>query len=282
MSNSTHLKIAIQGIPGAFHHVAAQRLFPNQSLEIVSAKTFEKLLERIHDREQTDCGLMAIENTISGSLLGNYQLLNASGLRVGGEVYLRIVQNLLVLPGVDLHELREVYSHPVALVQCRPFFKRFPKIKLISAEDTALSAKRVRQWGKRKIGAIAPTLAAEMYGLEVAAAGIETYTRNHTRFLLLERRDGSLPKGGNKVSLCFQLGHHVGGLANVLNAFALHRANLTKIQSVPLLDSHFEYLFFVDFLLEADGDLDGIMNVLQKHTRELRLLGRYTPWSEED
>lgn len=274
------LRIAIQGIPGAFHHVAAQRLFPDRSLEIVPARSFDKLLERIHDRAQTDCGLMAIENTISGSLLNNYQLLNESGLRIGGEVYLRIVQNLMVLPGVKIEELREVYSHPVALVQCRPFFKNFPKIKLISAEDTALSAKRVQKWGKRKIGAIAPALSAEMYGLEIAAAGIETYKRNHTRFLLLERRDGTLPKGGNKVSLCFTLGHHVGGLANVLNAFALHRANLTKIQSVPLLDSHFEYRFFVDFLLEADGDLDGIMNVLQKHTRQLQILGRYRPWTE--
>ena len=274
-------KVAIQGVPGAFHHVAAKRYFSGETVDIVSAKTFDKLLERVADRDQADCGLMAIENTIAGSLLNNYQILNASGLRVGGEVYLRIEQNLMVLPGVKIEELREVYSHPVAIHQCRKFFKKYPKIKLIDAEDTALSAKRVRKRGKRSVGAIAPGLSAEMYGLEIIAAGIETYKRNHTRFLVLERRDGTVQTTGNKVSLCFTLGHRVGSLAMILNAFALHNANLTKIQSVPLLDSHFEYFFFVDFLLEDDGDLEGIINVLRKHTRELRVLGRYVAGERE-
>lgn len=275
----TPLKTVIQGIPGAFHHIAANKYFPGRDLELVPARTFEDLVEQV---PHNDAALMAIENTIAGSLLNNYQLLNLSKLHITGEVYLRIQQNLLVLNGTPIEELREVYSHPVAITQCRKFFRDYPKVKLIETEDTAQSAQMVADRGKRKIGAIASTLAGELYGLEVAAASIETYKRNHTRFLVLSDSPNEALPPHPKVSLCFALSHRIGSLAQILTTLAIHRANLTKIQSVPMLDTNFEYLFFVDFLLDQPEDLEGILSVLDRHVSWLRLLGVYSKGLREE
>ena len=272
------LKTVIQGIPGAFHHIAANKYFPNRDLELVPAQTFEDLVRLV---PKNDVALMAIENTIAGSLLNNYQLLNLSELHIVGEVYLRIQQNLLVLEGTPIEDLREVYSHPVAITQCRKFFRNYPKVKLIETEDTAQSAQMVAERGKRKIGAIASTLAGELYGLEVAAAGIETYKRNHTRFLVLRDTPNEPVPSLNKVSVCFALSHRIGSLAQILTTLAIHRANLTKIQSVPMLDTNFEYLFFVDFLLDRSEDLEGILSVMERHVSWQRLLGVYAKGERE-
>ena len=167
-------RIAIQGVPGAFHHIAARRFFNDKNLEIIPADTFEELMVKAEDKLQTDRALMAIENTIAGSILNNYQLLNHSNLHIVGEVYLRIQQNLMVFPGVKIEDLTEVYSHPVAIAQCHKFFQQYPHVKLIESEDTALSAKRVRDGQLKNTGAIASSLAAEMYDLEMIGKSIET------------------------------------------------------------------------------------------------------------
>ena len=274
-TNSATKRIVIQGIPGAFHEIATRHFFKNENLKIVSADTFEDLMEITADQELSDGALMAIENTISGSLLNNYQLLHQSNLQIVGEVFLRIQQNLMVLPGQKIEAVTEVYSHPVAIAQCRKFFKAFPHIKLVESEDTASSAKMVQDKKIMHAGAIASSLAAEIYGLEIIAEEIETYKKNHTRFLVLTNDKTYMAKEFDKVSLCFTLPHAVGSLRDVLAVLALNRANLTKIQSVPLLDSAFEYLFFVDFLLENQEEFGSIMNLIKKHTRHLRVLGAY-------
>lgn len=268
-------RIVIQGVPGAFHHIAARRFFKNDKMDIVPADTFDELIAKASDKNQSDLALMAIENTIAGSILNNYQLINQSDLHIVGEVYLRIQQNLMVLPGVKIEDITEVYSHPVAIYQCTKFFKQYPHIKLIEAEDTALSAKRLVDDNLTKVGAIASSLAAEMYGLDMIGESIETFKKNYTRFLVLSRSESPLTNDFNKVSICFTLPHEVGSLHQVLAALALCKANLTKIQSAPLLDSEFEYLFFVDFLLDENKDFESIINVIQKHTKHLRILGTY-------
>ncbi len=268
-------RIAIQGVSGAFHHIAARRFFKDQKLEIIPADTFDSLMIKAEDTSITDHALMAIENTIAGSILNNYQLLNHSKLHIVGEVYLRIQQNLMVLPGVKVEDLKEVYSHPVAIAQCQKFFQQYPHIKLIESEDTALSAKRVQDGQLKDTGAIASVLAAEMYGLDMIGESIETYKKNYTRFLVLDRVESPENNDFDKVSICFTLPHEVGSLHQVLAALALCKTNLTKIQSAPLLDSEFEYLFFVDFLLDENKDFESIINVIKKHTLELRILGTY-------
>jgi prephenate dehydratase len=268
-------RIAIQGVSGAFHHIAARRFFKDQKLEIIPADTFDSLMVKAEDTSITDHALMAIENTIAGSILNNYQLLNHSKLHIVGEVYLRIQQNLMVLPGVKIEDLKEVYSHPVAIMQCQKFFQQYPHVKLIESEDTALSAKRVRDGQLKDTGAIASVLASEMYGLDMIGKSIETYKKNYTRFLVLDRTESPVNTEFDKVSICFTLPHEVGSLHQVLAALALCKTNLTKIQSAPLLDSEFEYLFFVDFLLDENKDFDSIINVIKKHTLELRILGTY-------
>ncbi len=268
-------RIAIQGVSGAFHHIAARRFFKDKELEIIPADTFDELMIKAEDKSITDHALMAIENTIAGSILNNYQLLNHSKLHVVGEVYLRIQQNLMVMPGVKVEDLTEVYSHPVAIAQCQKFFQQYPHVKLIESEDTALSAKRVRDGQLKNTGAIASSLAAEMYGLEMIGQSIETYKKNYTRFLVLDRTESPVNTDFDKVSICFTLPHEVGSLHQVLGALALCKTNLTKIQSAPLLDSEFEYLFFVDFLLDENKDFESIINVIKKHTLELRILGTY-------
>ena len=273
-TNTLQKRIVIQGVPGAFHEIASRYFYKGESIKIVPADTFDELIDTTSDLEQADGALMAIENTISGSLLYNYQLLNKSDLNIVGEVSLRIRQNLMVLPGQKIEDLTEVYSHPVAIAQCRKFFKQYPHIKLIEAEDTALSAKRVWENQMKHAGAIASSLAASMYKLDIINHSIETYKSNFTRFLVLST-DESKVNDFNKVSICFSLPHEAGSLSSVLTGLSLNNANLTKIQSVPLPDSGFEYLFFVDFLLEETKDFDSIINVLQKHTSQLRILGKY-------
>ena len=268
-------RIVIQGGPGAFHHIAARRFFQNKTMDIVAAETFDDLMVIAADEQQSDYALMAIENTIAGSILNNYQLINHSDLHIVGEVFLRIQQNLMVLPGVKIEDLTEVYSHPVAIMQCRKFFQQYPHVKLIEADDTALSAKRLQDEQLKTVGAIASSLAAEMYDLDIIGESIETFKKNYTRFLVLDRKESPVNTDFDKVSLCFTLPHKTGSLHQVLGALALCNTNLTKIQSAPLLDTEWEYLFFVDFLLEENKDFSSIINVIQKHTHHLRILGTY-------
>ena len=313
------LKIAIQGVHGAFHEIAARSFHPTDAIEVVPADTFAELVRKVESGE-ADAAVMAIENTIAGSLLGNYNLLNESDLRIRGEVFLRIKQNLMALKGVKLEDLKSVHSHPIALQQCVEFFQHYPHIKLVEATDTALVAKQIQEKGSRKIGAVASILAAEMYDMDVLAESIETYKKNYTRFLYLTKNEAitdsfnqdsskyldvedKMPRVGdlgrnpqsdiqntegvhfsqksfivrdfNKVSTVFTTQHKVGSLHKALDTLALNGCNLTKIQSAPIMDKPWEYMFFVDFTLDDISNYIPTMNALKAETGELRILGEY-------
>lgn len=290
-STSKPTRVAIQGYAGAFHEIAARYCFTGQDLEIVPAHTFKELIGKVEAQQQADFGLMAIENTLAGSLMYNYELLHQSALSVTGEVFLRIKQNLLTLPGARMEQLEEVHSHPVAIAQCRDFFAQYPHIKLVETADTALSARDVRDWGRPEIGAIASTLAAELYQLELLAESIETNKKNHTRFLVLEPRsaEDALPRmdarlaeielaGGQpraKVSLCFSVGHEVGSLHKVLAVLSAYNVNLTKIQSAPIIGQPWEYQFYIDFVMEGQLGHEQAIDAIRPLTHNFKLLGVY-------
>jgi len=269
-------RIVIQGYPGAFHEIATRCYYPKDTIEIVAADTFDELVEVVETGTRADGGLMAIENTIAGSLLNNYQLLNNSDLRITGEVFLRIRQNLMALPGQKIEDLKEVHSHPIAIEQCRPFFKKHQHIKLIAMEDTALSAKRIREGELKGIGAIASSLAADRYKMNLLAEGIETNKKNFTRFLVVDKEAPTIvPAEINKISICFSVPHKAGSLHQALKVLADYQANMTKVQSVPLIGEAWRYIFFIDFILEKYNDLSAIIEQLGLHTAGLKILGQY-------
>jgi len=269
------LRVAIQGVPGAFHDIAARHFFGADRVDIVPAHTFRQLVEQV-ENGAADTGLMAIENTIAGSIIGNYRLLTASKLRAVGEVYLRIRQNLMALPGQRIEDVREVHSHPIAIAQCDEFFAQHPHIRLVEMEDTALSAQRIAQQQIKGVGAIASSLAASMYGLELLAESIETNKLNFTRFLVLERMaEVQTTTNPDKISLFFSLSHEVGSLHKVLAALAAHGANLTKIQSAPIEGRPWEYFFFVDFVNEEGAEWQTAVEAIRPFTHSLEVLGAY-------
>ncbi len=270
-----NLRVAIQGVPGAFHDIASRHFFGADRVKIVPAHTFRQMVEQV-ENDAADTGLMAIENTIAGSIIGNYRLLTASKLRAVGEVYLRIRQNLMALPGQRIEDLREVHSHPIAIAQCDEFFAQHPHIRLVEMEDTALSAQRIAEQQLTGVGAIASHLAASMYGLDLLAESIETNKQNFTRFLVLERMAEALPVlAADKVSLFFSLSHEVGSLHKVLAALSAHGANLTKIQSAPIEGRPWEYFFFVDFVTEESGEWQAAVEAIRPFTHSLEVLGAY-------
>ncbi len=269
------LRVAIQGVPGAFHDIAARHFFGADRVEIVPAHTFRQLVEQV-ESGTADTGLMAIENTIYGSIISNYRLLTASKLRAVGEVYLRIRQNLMALPGQRIEDLKEVHSHPIAIAQCDEFFAQHPDIRLVEMEDTALSAQRIAHQQLKGVGAIASSLAASMYGLDLLAESIETNKQNFTRFLVLERQEVTESiVAADKVSLFFSLSHEVGSLHKVLAALAAHGANLTKIQSAPIEGRPWEYFFFVDFVNEEGANWQSAVEAIRPFTHSLEVLGAY-------
>ncbi len=276
MDTVTVKDVAIQGYPGAFHEIAARFYFDDQPIKIVPADTFEEVVSIVENNAGADAGLMAIENSIAGSLLYNYNLINRSSLQISGEVYLRIKQNLLVLPGVGVNDLKEVHSHYMAIAQCKEYFKSYPHIKLVETKDTAESARMISEQEQTKIGAIASDLAAEMYGLEMIGESIETNKLNYTRFIVL-RHFMNVPhdNGFNKVSISFAVSHKTGSLYRALQVFDSHNANMTKIQSTPIAGRPWEYLFFVDFLLEDTSQFGAIIQGLSETTLGLKILGKY-------
>jgi prephenate dehydratase len=270
-------KIAIQGVHGAFHEIAARNYHIDEQLEIVPADTFDEVVNLV-ENSKTDGGMMAIENTIAGSILRNYGLLNNSSLKITGEVFLRIRQNLMALPGQDIHDLHEVHSHPIAIQQCEEFFEQYPHIKLIEASDTALVAKQIQQQKKKSIGAIGSELAAEIYGMNILAPSIETHKNNYTRFLALHHphsKESIITTDFDKVSICLTLKHEVGSLYRLLGALVDCSANMTKIQSAPLPDSPWEYLFFIDFVMEDTSQYKKLLEFIKPLTKNLRILGEY-------
>ncbi len=267
------MKIAIQGETGCFHEVAARQYFSYDEIEIVPCSTFDLELSTLKGGD-ADFAVMAIENARSGSILYNYTLIRESGMKILGEHNLRIRQNLMALPGQLITDIREIRSHPIALAQCMTFLNQFPGMTLIESDDTAGSAKQISENKVKGVAAIAPSHAAEIYGLEILAPGIETYKQNYTRFLVV----GNEEKGnarGNKVSICFSTGHKPGSLAKVLVKLAELEINLSKIQSVPRLNLEWEYMFYLDLELNKNTKSDIIKRVLDKYTSNLEILGVY-------
>lgn len=270
------LKVCIQGYAGAFHEIAARFCFKEEQIEIVPAHTFDDLVQKVELQEEVDLGMMAIENTLAGSLMHNYKLLNDSNLKIIGEVYLRIKQNLMALPGTKIEDLFEVRSHPIAIAQCREYFRQYPQIRLVETVDTALSAKNIREGNLEGIGAIASTLAAELYDMDILTEGIETNKKNHTRFLILQRTDKTPEmQHANKVSLCFSVDHEVGSLYKVLAVLAAYNVNLTKIQSAPIIGKPWEYMFFLDFVAEGNVSHHQAIDAIRPITNNLNILGMY-------
>jgi prephenate dehydratase len=267
------MKIAIQGEAGSFHEVAAIQYFNYDEIEIVPCSTFDLELNTLKNGD-VDFAVMAIENARSGSILYNYTLIRESGMKILGEHNLRIKQNLMALPDQKITDIREIRSHPIAIAQCMTFLNQFPGITLIESDDTAGSARQISESGVKGVAAIAPSHAAEIYGLEILASGIETYKQNYTRFLVV----GIEEKGntrGNKVSICFSTGHKPGSLAKVLVKLAELEINLSKIQSVPRLNGEWEYMFYLDLELNKNTKSDIIKRVLDKYTSNLEILGVY-------
>ena len=269
-------KVAIQGYPGAFHEIAARLYYQDEDIEIVAADTFDEVVAKVENNAGADAGLMAIENSIAGSLLYNYNLLNRSSVSISGEVYIRIKQNLLALPGVAIDELEEVHSHYMAIAQCKEFFKQFPSIKLVETVDTAQSARHISQNKLTKIGAIASELAGQMYHLNVLQEGIETNKRNYTRFIVLDHfMNTPSNQPFNKVSVSFAVSHETGSLHRALKVLCDAGANLTKIQSAPIPGRPWDYLFFADFILETTDTFGDIIAGLSDYAKGLKILGRY-------
>jgi prephenate dehydratase len=260
-------KIAIQGGYGAFHEIAAHHYFKNDEIEILPRNTFRDMVTTLKDR-QCDFGIMAIENSLAGSIIPNYNLIINSNMHITGEIYLRIKQNLVAMPGVKLSELQEVYSHPMAILQCQNFFDKHKHIRLIESMDTALSAQEVADKGARDIGAISSRLAAEKYGLEIISESIETNKMNYTRFLILsENGIVTPPEKVNKASIFFTVAHKFGSLSKILSILSYYEINLAKIQSMPIVGKDWEYMFFVDVEI----------NDYSMYKRSLEAIGPFTP-----
>jgi prephenate dehydratase len=267
------MKIAIQGETGCFHEVAARQYFNYDNIDIVPCSTFDLTIGSVLTGN-ADYAVMAIENARSGSILQNYTLIRESGMKMLGEHNLRIIQNLMALPGQTLGDIHEVRSHPIALAQCMDFLKQYPAWTLIESDDTAGSAKQVSENKLKGIAAIASSEAARIYGLDIIAPGIETYKQNYTRFLVIGPEDRGNKKG-NKVSICFSTGHKPGSLAKVLVKLAEMEINLSKIQSVPRLNGDWQYMFYCDLELPKDTNSDVIKRVLRDYTSDLEILGVY-------
>ncbi len=267
------MKIAIQGEKGSFHEVAARLYFNNESFDIVPCTTFDLTLIAVNEK-RADYAVMAIENARSGSILYNYNLIRESGMKILGEINLRIRQNLMALPGQSLISIREIRSHPIALSQCMTYLNHMQGVTLVESDDTAGSARYISENKLKGIATIASSTAADIYGLEIIAPGIETYKKNYTRFLIMGNKENE-NMDGNKVSICFSTGHKPGSLAAVLLRLAELDINLSKIQSVPRLNGEWEYMFYLDLELDADHDIGLIKNVLENYTTNLDVLGIY-------
>ncbi len=267
-------RVSIQGYEGSFHQVAAQQYF-GKKVEVIPCATFREVVKIAENKKESDAGVMAIENSIAGSILANYNLLQKSSLRIVGEVYLTIRQNLLVNPGVELSDIREVHSHPMAIQQCLGYLDRF-NWKLVETEDTALSAKHIHQHRSRHAAAIASRLAAELFSLEILAPNIHTLKHNYTRFLVLQREQaGKKLLTGDKASVNFNTDHSRGSLAKVLTRIADGGINLSKLQSFPIPGSDWKYSFLADMEFDSMDQFNEVIEAIKPITDHLKIYGVY-------
>lgn len=266
--------IAIQGIKGSFHHEVAQLYFSNNA-EVVECVSFDGTVESLL-KGDSDYSVMALENSIAGSIIPNYALIDTHNLHIVGEHYLDIQHHLMALNGQSIEEITEVHSHPMALLQCKLFFKDFPLIKLVEAKDTADVAKQITKKNLKGIAAIASKNAARLYGLNILAASIQTIKQNETRFVIVKREHIDVEqKGLNKASLKFELDHKRGSLATLLNVLSDCKLNLTKIQSLPKIETPWKYAFFVDVTFHDYKDYEKASAIMQLMAENFKVLGEY-------
>lgn len=271
-------RVAIQGIRASFHEEAAFRYF-GENIETVECNTFKQTFEALKNGD-ADYVVMAIENSIAGSILPNYSLLLSYNFPVVGEVYLPIQLHLMALPGVAFEDVKTAMSHPIAIRQCVDFFDEFPHIKVVESNDTAACARRIREEQLTDTVAIANTLAAKLYGLDILERRIESNKKNFTRFLILTTHDNAGKVEPNKASLCFQVSNEVGALAKVLNILAEEGVNMSKIQSMPVLGKRNEYNFYVDVEWSEQKQYDTSIRQILKYTHNFNILGEYKRYEE--
>lgn len=267
--------ISIQGIKGSFHHEAVNRFFQNEKVEIIDSPTFKTVVRDVINGK-ANYGMMAIENSIAGAILPNYSLITKHWLHIVGEVVLPIKHHLLALPGETLDSISEVRTHPMALLQCENFLEKYPDWKLLSKDDTATCAYNIHSKKMKGIATIGSKLAAEMYQLQVLSENIHDVSDNYTRFYLLSPQTEKV-ENFTKASLYFTTDHTMGSLAKVLNILANHQMNITKIQSVPLSGSVFQYSFHADIITPGGND-DNYRRALEEiknNTNFLHILGEY-------
>jgi prephenate dehydratase len=266
--------IAIQGIKGSFHHSVAEQYFDGKP-SLLECMTFDVLVDSVLD-QTSDVAVMAIENSIVGSIIPNYALIDTHNLSIIGEYYLDIQHNLMVLSGQNIQDITEVHSHPMALLQCKEFFKPYPNIKLVEAKDTADVAKSISENKIKGIATIASKTASKLYGLDVLAGSIQTIKHNETRFVIVKsdnqnKRDPDV----NKASLKFELDHKRGSLAAILNVLSDCKINLTKIQSLPKLNAPWKYAFFIDVTFEKFSDYEKAKTIVNIMAENFKILGEY-------
>lgn len=266
-------KISIQGYEGSFHQIAAQEFF-GKEVKVIPCATFREVVKIASNSKESDGGCMAIENSIAGSILPNYTLLQKSKLKITGEIYLQIHQNLMVNPGVLLEDIREVHSHPMALLQCMDFLEEHAPWKLVETEDTALSAKNLHQHRGRHIAVIASKLAAELFHLKIIAPKIQSNKNNYTRFLFVQPAAPE-NKEADKASINFHTDHSKGSLVKVLSKIAEEGINLSKLQSVPIPEKEWKYSFHADMEFDSMNQFENVMEKIKSLTESLTVLGVY-------
>ena len=276
-------KVAIQGIGGCNHYIAAKLFFKNDEIETIDCDTFKELAEHVV-KDPSKLGIMAIENTIAGSLLQNYKILKENKLVIVGEYKLRITHALVAMPGVEIRDIKEINTHPMAFMQCEEFLNTLPNVKLVEKEDTAGSARWIKENNLRDHAAICPAGAAELYGMNVLADGIETNKRNFTRFLILANRDvaGEVlrelsvePENVNKSSMVFTLPHTSGSLSKVLAVLSFYDMNLSMIQSMPIVGEEWRYQFYVNLLFTDYRRYRQSIDAILPLTKDFEILGEY-------
>ena len=266
--------IAIQGIKGSFHHQVSQHYFSPEA-DVIECMSFDGSVNCLLQK-QADFAVMALENSIAGSIIPNYALIDTHNLQITGEYYLDIQHHLMALQNQTIHDILEVHSHPMALLQCKSFFRKFPHLKLVEAQDTAEVAKQIFNNQSKGIAAIAGKTASEMYNLNILAESIQTIKHNETRFVVVERTTKRIQKKeSNKASLKFELNHKRGSLAATLNVMSDCKLNLTKIQSLPKIETPWKYAFFVDVTFDEYSDYKKAIAIISLMAENFKVLGEY-------
>ncbi|WP_111308158.1 prephenate dehydratase [Confluentibacter sediminis] len=266
--------VAIQGIKGSFHHIVSLQYF-EKPVDVIECMTFDGLVNSLVTKE-SDAGIMALENSIAGSILPNYALIDNNGLHVVGEHYLDIQHNLMALHNQSMEDIKEVYSHPMALLQCKEFFRDYPHIKLIEDKDTAEVSERIQKQQLKGVGAIASGMAAEIFQLNILAHSIQTIKHNETRFAIVKRTNSEVSeKDINKASIKFEADHKRGSLATLLNVMSDCKLSLTKIQSMPIIETPWKYAFFVDITFEMYEDFKKAKSIMDIMAINFKVLGEY-------